>query len=64
MQRKLLMLVVLLGTTGCVTTDGACKASEGDRERLREALLAHPETPADVGEAGTDLLIGMKGSCR
>lgn len=30
---------------------------------LRTALEAHPETPAPVGEAATDVVIGFEGGC-
>lgn len=65
MLLKSLMLVAVIGMTGCVatTTAGVCEASARDRERLARALTENPATPNDVGEAGVDLIIGLRASC-
>lgn len=73
MQRSLLLLVALLGTTACVipglderppTDAGVCIALAGDVAALRRGLEAHPETPDAVGEAGADVVIGFEAGCR
>lgn len=58
------MLVAALGLTGCaaIQSDAAlCQALPV--EALATALLAHPETPDPVGEAGTDVVIGWRAGC-
>lgn len=60
------MLVGLLGTTGCVTatSEGVCLGLLPDVAALEKALLANPQTPDAVGEAGTDVVIGFGAGCR
>ena len=67
MRKRLLTLAGALGMTGCgmtATDEGMCIAQRADMERLRAALLAHPETPDAVGEAGADVVIGFRAGCR
>lgn len=66
MQRNALLLVAALGMTGCAATTndaGVCLGLRGDVSALRTALLAHPETPEAVGQAGTDVVIGFRAGC-
>lgn len=64
-----MMLVLAIGMSGCgagndlASDAGLCLAARPDVAALRRALLAHPETPAAVGEAGADLVIGIEGAC-
>lgn len=67
MRKTVLLLVAAIGMTGCVGTAsdaGLCLGLRSDVAALRQALLAHPETPAPVGEAGTDVVIGFQAGCR
>lgn len=62
----LLPLAALAGMTGCVSPAndaGLCLGLRSDVAALRRALLDHPETPAPVGEAGADVVIGFEGGC-
>ena len=62
---KVLPLVALLGLTACAPTtiSGVCEASRRDRERLAAALKENPATPNVVGEAGVDLIVGLRAVC-
>ena len=66
MLLKTAMLAALLGVTGCATipaTDaGICRALEYETRNTREALLDSGGSDA-VGEAATDLLIGLYAAC-
>jgi hypothetical protein len=42
---------------------GVCEGLSGAVAGLETALLAHPETPPAVGEAGTDVVIGFNAGC-
>jgi hypothetical protein len=61
-------LVAALGTTGCVSTvtsdSGLCMGLQRSVRALETALLANPQTPDAVGEAGADVVIGFDGGCR
>jgi hypothetical protein len=50
-------------TTG-TSDSGICAGLERSVRDLETALLAHPETPEAVGEAGADVVIGFDGGCR
>ena len=66
MRLRLLALAALLGATGCVSTttsEGLCLGLGPPGAALERALLAHPETPDAVGEAGTDVVIGFDAGC-
>lgn len=65
MQSKALTLAALFGMTGCAIPNdaGICAAISPHVAELRTALLAHPETPDDVGEAGADVVIGIEAGC-
>ena len=66
MRLNLLMLAALLGLSACVKTqtDGMCAALRPYEARARAALLTNAtQTPAAVGEAVTDLLIGYRAGC-
>jgi hypothetical protein len=56
----------MTGIAGCVTPNetGLCLGLRPDVARLRTALLANPQTPDAVGQAGTDVVIGFRGGCR
>ena len=61
------ILLAALGLTGCVATvsePGLCAGLRGPVADLRGALLAHPETPEAVGEAGADVVLGFEAGCR
>lgn len=56
----------LLGVSACMpvaSDDALCGALGGRIDGLAEALIAHPETPDPVGEAGTDVVLGFEGGC-
>ena len=58
--------MALLGMTGCVsgpTSEGLCLGLRSEVATLERALLAHPETPDPVGEAGADVVIGFDAGC-
>lgn len=63
-MRKLLLLSCL-GVSACVNPNdaGICVASEEDVATLRKELENHPETPDAVGEAGTEVVMGLEGAC-
>lgn len=66
MRKRLLLLAVLAGTTGCTqpaSDAGLCLGLRADVAALRRALEAAPQTPAPVGEAGADVVIGFEGGC-
>jgi hypothetical protein len=71
-MRPILILTVacLAGTTACApqtrlgATDAVCAPLAPYVAALRRELLAHPETPNAVGEAGTDVVIGFEAACR
>lgn len=61
---SLLTLAALLGTSACVNTTTICGTKiEEAASDLNAALLAHPETPAAVGEPATDIVIGVSAAC-
>lgn len=64
---KILAVTAALGMTGCVGTgtsdSGLCAGLRGSVNALEAGLLAHPETPDAVGEAGTDVVIGYNAGC-
>lgn len=68
MRFQMLVVVATLGMTGCVETrtsgSGLCAGLTAPVDALEAALLAHPETPDAVGEAGTDAVIGFNAGCR
>lgn len=46
-------------------TDGAiCAGLKRPIADLRGALMAHPETPQDVGEAGTRVVLMTEAGCQ
>jgi hypothetical protein len=63
--RLLLAVLAMTGIAGCVTPNeaGLCLGLRPDVARLRTALLANPQTPDTVGQAGTDVVIGFRGGC-
>ncbi|GHE88373.1 hypothetical protein GCM10016455_05630 [Aliiroseovarius zhejiangensis] len=62
-----MMIVTLIGVTGCATRasePGLCAGLRPHVAALSDALAAHPNTPDPVGEAGTDVVIGFGAGCR
>lgn len=60
------MLAAVLGLTACAPAAndaGICAGLSATTAELRAALEAHPETPDAVGEAGTDVVIGLEAGC-
>ena len=48
-----------------VTSDsGLCAGLNRSVRALETALLANPQTPDAVGEAGADVVIGLDGGCK
>jgi hypothetical protein len=48
-----------------VTSDsGICAGLQAPVRTLEAALLANPQTPDAVGEAGADVVIGFDGGCK
>jgi hypothetical protein len=67
MRSRILGLLALTGASGCVTVaspDAVCEGLRSPVASLEHALLAHPETPDPVGEAGTDVVIGYDAGCQ
>lgn len=66
-MKALALMLIAAGITGCTrpATDAAfCRdLFAGKISELRGALMAHPETPASVGEAATDVVIGHEAGC-
>lgn len=61
--------LALAGMTACAPIPasveaGLCIGLGPHVSALERALLAHPETPQPVGEAGTDVVIGYDAGCR
>lgn len=60
------VLMAALGLTGCVkpaSEPGLCAGLRRPVADLRTGLERHPETPEDVGEAGTDVVLGFEAGC-
>lgn len=68
MRWRPLALLAALGMTACQPTPdiepGVCVGLRPHVSALERALLAHPETPQPVGEAGTDTVIAFDAGCR
>ena len=65
MLSRILAALALTGMSGCVSpTSGSGLCAALPVEALASALLAHPETPDAVGEAGADVVIGYRAGCR
>ena len=66
MRLIVLALAVPLGTIACapvLSEAGLCAGLRRPMAELARGLEAHPETHADVGEPGTDVVIGFEGGC-
>lgn len=64
---RTLILACVAGLTGCVATvsdEAVCAGLRRPVADLRGALMAHPETPQDVGEAGTRVVLMTEAGCR
>jgi hypothetical protein len=65
----LLTLASLTGFAACapqtriVASDAVCAPLAPYVANLRRQLLAHPETPDAVGNAGADVVIGFEAAC-
>lgn len=62
------ILVAVIGLIGCTSTEVSdfevlCGYLDRPVAQLSDALAAHPETPAAVGEAGTDVVITAQSGC-
>lgn len=59
--------MAMIGTSACLKppteSAGVCEGLSGAVAGLEASLLAHPETPPAVGEAGTDVVIGFNAGC-
>lgn len=63
---KSLAVTAVLGMTGCVagtSEPGLCAGLRAPVDALERTLLAHPQTPDPVGEAGADVVIGFNAGC-
>lgn len=58
-------MLILLALTGCtaVSDSAICAGLARPVAELRAALEANPQTPDPVGEAGTDVVLGMEAGC-
>lgn len=68
MRNVLLLLAAAVGISACAARGSAedsalCLGLGRDARALHAALLAHPQTPQAVGEAGTDLVIAFAAGC-
>ena len=67
-MKALLILAIAVGLIGCVKpapSDAVpCIALKPRTDALRAALVRHPETPADVGNAGADVVLGTEAVCK
>lgn len=64
---RTLILAIALGTSGCVASvpdSAVCGGLKRPVADLRGALLAHPETPRPVGEAGTRVVLMAEAGCQ
>jgi hypothetical protein len=50
--------------TRTAAIDAACAPLAPYVAALRRQLLAHPETPDAVGDAGADVVIGFEAACK
>lgn len=59
-------IILLLALAGCtsVSDSAICAGLKRPVAELRAALEANPQTPDPVGEAGTDVLLGMEAGCQ
>lgn len=62
---KSLILVALLGVTGCAisTNAGICEALERQTKDTKSALLNN-DVSDRVGEPTTDLIVGLYAACK
>jgi hypothetical protein len=64
---RLLLLMAALGLTACAKPapidSGVCAGLKRPVADLRSALMANPQTPQAVGEAGTDTVLGYEAGC-
>ena len=68
MRWTLLGLAAVAGMTGCTATslpasEGPCIGLWPHVRALERALVAHPEAPDAVGEAGVDVVIAYDAGC-
>jgi hypothetical protein len=62
-----IVLTAALGVSACAVTadtSGICQGLVLPVASLRLALEAHDATPAAVGEAATDVVLGFEAGCR
>lgn len=62
-----LILLSVLGLTACTVAandTAICDAQRKPIAALRAALMAHPETPRAVGEAGTVVVLRQEAGCQ
>ena len=60
------VLMAALGLTGCVkpvSEPGLCAGLRRPVADLRSGLELHPETAPEVGEPGTDVVLGFEAGC-
>lgn len=63
--RRAALLILLTGLAGCNATISETAICEAvPVEALAAALVAHPETPAVVGNAAVDVVIGFRQGCK
>lgn len=66
---RYLVIVICLGMSACAKSESAgkgialCDGLRRPVDALERGLLAHPETPTAVGEAGTDVVVGFVAGC-
>lgn len=63
MMRAIFVLMICNGLIGCgalMPADAAlCVVTRADRAALNAGLMAHPETPAAVGDPAVGLLVDL-----
>ena len=66
LARLCLIISGLSMVSGCASGTseaGLCAGLRAPVDALERALLAHPATADEVGEAGTDVVIGFNAGC-
>lgn len=66
-MKRYLLIPIVLGLTGCVepvSEPAICAGLNAPVTELRAALIANPQTPEPVGEAGTDVVLGYNAGCK
>lgn len=64
---RTLILLAAISLTGCAATasdEAICAGLKRPVADLRGALIAHPETPQRVGEAGTRVVLLTEAGCQ